>query len=94
MSPVLYFLEKVLRMGTGSLYETSRGSRAMSLKNAAHFSQFPLAELALLAERLLTMSSSAVWKLLQIQVQSAGSTVVMSASVGRLCTCDILVRRW
>ena len=39
-------------MGTGFLYNISRGSRATFLHNAAHLAQFPLAESYLLVEAL------------------------------------------
>ena len=48
MAPVLYSLVKALRMGTGSLYEASRGVRAAFLQNVAHFDQCPLAVATLL----------------------------------------------
>ena len=41
ISPVLHFRTKALRMFTGSLYETSRGSSSTSLNNVAHLDQCP-----------------------------------------------------
>ena len=85
MYPVLYCLEKALRMGNGSLYKTSRGSRATSLQNESQFPQCPLASVDLLVEMPLDMSSDVAWNILRKQVHLVGSIFSMAASVGRLC---------
>ena len=51
MAPVLYYIPKSLRMGSGSLYETSRGLRSTSQKNTAQLVQCPSTAAALLVER-------------------------------------------
>ena len=93
MAPVLYCLAKALRVGTGSLYETSRGLRYTFLQNAAHFAQCPLVENSLLVERFLVMLSAEELKLSRKQVYLPGSTVTMAASVGRWFPCGRAVRR-
>ena len=65
MDPVLYCLEKVLRMGNESLYDTGRGSRATFLKNEAHLSQCPLVAVIIIVETPLEFSSAAEQKLSQ-----------------------------
>ena len=94
MSSVLYFLVKASRMGKGSLYEISRGSRYTSLQNAAHFAQFPSTEASLLVERPLEISSPTLRKLLRKRVCLEGSTFAMIASVGKWCPCGQEVRIW
>ena len=92
MAPVLYFLAKALRMGTGSLYDIIRGYRATSLHNEAQFFQCPSTAAVLLVLSPSAMLSLAVWKISQKKMRLAGSTVTMVTSVGRLCPCERVVR--
>ena len=95
MTPVRYCLLEALRMGTGSLYKTSKDLGAMYLHTADHFSQCPSVATAMLVYRPSAMSSDAERKIFRKWVHLAGYTVTMASSVGRWCPCGRAVQhRW
>ena len=80
-APFRYCLAKVLRIGTGSLYKRSRGSRAKYQQNSAHFFQCLLASAARLEESPLAMLCAAARKLFQKLYHLEGSTVSLADPV-------------
>ena len=87
MYPVRYCLAKALTIRNGSLYATSGGLSSTSLQNVDHLSQCPLAAAAMFLEITSLMLSAAVRNILRKIVFLAGSTVAMTASVGRWNPC-------
>ena len=92
MAPVLYCLAKALRMGTGSLYKMSIGSRATSLNNVSRLYQCPLTVAAIIVEKSLDISSATACNLSRKLVRWYGSTVSRAASEGSMCTFKLVGR--
>ena len=95
MYPVWYLWENYLKMGTGSLYIISRGSRAISLQNSDKVFQRPPAVVAGLVESPWVISYSAERKLLQNIVHLKGSTSTKEHFVGVWHKCvQVRLCRW
>ena len=74
ISPVLYLHVKALMFCTGSLYENSGDSRAMSLYKLSHFTQFPPAVVAMILEIPFSVLSDVVQNISYKQLGLVGST--------------------